>query len=106
MRKILLCAIVLSIIAGASVTSAADLTFDDFMPIVQAPSDKRDELRNVKDPDAVSVSSNSELPTIKAKTLQDGFNAFTKRHEMEAVMIEAFNGEIGFIYLGYNNMKY
>ncbi len=100
MRKILLCVLVLSLIAGASVTSAADLTFDDFMPIVQAPSDKRDELRNVKDPDAVSVSSNSEIPTIKAKTIQDGFNAFTKRHEMGAVMIEASNGEIGFIATG------
>lgn len=89
MRKFLLLVLVLSLIAGISVTLAADLTFDDFMPIVQAPSDKRDELREVKDPEAVSVSSNSELPTMKAKTLQDGFNAFTKRHEMGAVIIEA-----------------
>ena len=70
------------------------------MPIVKASSDKRDELREVKEPDAVSVPSASELPTTKAKTLQDGFNAFTKRHEMGTMFIKASNGEIGFIAAG------
>lgn len=101
MRKILLSVLVLSLITGTSF-AAPDLTFDDFMPIVQAPSAQRDELREVKDPEAISVSSapKSNLPTMKATSLQDGFNAFTARREMGSMIIEGIDGGLGFIATG------
>lgn len=60
MRKILLSVLVLTITAGTSLADAPDLTFSDFIPIVQAPSDKREELRTVKSPDAV-ISETREV---------------------------------------------
>lgn len=109
MRKLVLTVLVLSLIAGTSWAAAPDLTFGDFMPIVQAPSDQRDALREVKDSDAVTtetreVTVNGEtvtLATIRGKTLQDAANDFLKRRgEMGASRIEDTNGNGGYIATG------
>lgn len=54
MRKLVLTLLILSLTTGTSFADAPDLTFSDFIPIVQAPSEKREELRIVKSPDAVT----------------------------------------------------
>ena len=109
MRKILLSVLVLIFTAGSSLAAAPDLTFDDFMPIVQAPSDQREPLREVKDTGAVKsetreVKVNGEsvtLATVRAKTLQDAANTFVKnRGQMGASRIEDINGNGGYIATG------
>ena len=109
MRKLVLISLVLSFTAGSSLAAAPDLTFDDFMPIVQAPSDQREPLREVKDTGAVKsetreVKVNGEsvtLATVRAKTLQDAANTFVKnRGQMGASRIEDINGNGGYIATG------
>ena len=113
MRKLVLTVLVLSLIAGTSWAAAPDLTFGDFMPIVQAPSDQRDALREVKDSDAVTtetreITVNGEtvtLATIKGKTLQDAANDFLKRRgEMGASRIEDTNGNGSYIATRYRHL--
>ena len=79
MRKLVLTVLILTITAGTSQADTPDLTFSDFIPIVQAPSDKREELRTVKSPDAVTSETRevevdgkkSQYLSLRAKTLQD-----------------------------------
>ena len=109
MRKLVLMLLVISFTACSSWAATPDLTFDDFMPIVQAPSDQREALREVKDTGAVKsetreVKVNGEsvtLATVRANTLQDAANAFVKnRGQTGASRIEDSKGNGGYIATG------
>lgn len=109
MRKLVLTVLILTLTAGTSQADTPDLTFSDFIPIVQAPSDKRDELRTVKSPDAVTSETRevevdgkkSQYLSLRGKTLQDSANTFLKkRGETGAARIEATDGSGGYIATG------
>ena len=57
--------------------AAAALTADDFLPIVQASGEQRDELSAIRHPDAVKTESDAvlEQPVTSAATVQDAINA-------------------------------
>lgn len=80
MKKVLL-SIALTVCFSASCWSAPLLTADDFMPVVQAPEEQREELLTVQHPEEVKTEVDPELnkPVTRAATAQDAINSVMQR---------------------------
>ena len=79
--KKLLVSIVLTVCFCASCWGAPLLTADDFMPVVQAPEEQREELLTVQHPEEVKTEVDPELnkPVTRAATAQDAINSVMQR---------------------------
>ena len=67
--------------ASALCWGAPLLTADDFMPVVQAPTEQREELSKVQHPEEVKTEVDPELnkPVTRAATAQDAINSVMQR---------------------------
>ena len=81
MKKVLF-AIALTVCLCASSWAAPLLTADDFIPVVQAPAEQREELLTVQHPEEVKTEVDPKLnkPVTHAATAQDAINSVMQRY--------------------------
>ena len=81
MKKVLF-AIALTACLCASSWAAPLLTADDFIPVVQAPAEQRQELLTVQHPEEVKTEVDPKLnkPVTRAATAQDAINSVMQRY--------------------------
>ena len=82
--------------------ATATLSADDFLPIVQAPQERRAELSSVQQPESVKVETDATLeqPVTSAATVQDAINAVVAERKQGCTMISVPAGGYGFVATG------
>lgn len=97
-----LSALALLLFASSSAIAAPHLTADQFIPVVQAPEEQREELRTVKAPEAIKQENlpGSQVQTLRAKTLQDALNFFLAKRMSGAMRIDTEDGNYGYVSTG------
>lgn len=80
----------------------AALSADDFLPIAQAPEERRAELSAVRNPEAVKAENDAvlEQSVTSAATVQDAINAIVAERKQGCTMIAVPSGGYGFVATG------